>query len=306
MNLAKSGSMVPVSVVITTYNDLKFLNEAIASVQSQTLGPDEIIVVDDGSTCDPTDVVSKWSNASLVRQSNRGLASARNTGWRMAKNKYLVFLDADDRLRPNAIEINLAQFARHPECGFVYGSYCLIDEKGQLTATVPLRPVSADPYPAFLMGNIVGMHATAMYRRKCLEEVGGFNEKLRACEDYDLFLRASRLFPVVCTVKTLADYRRHDANMSNDLPMMLETALEVLNGQRRIARANASWLTAYRQGVSDWKSYYVRLQLSQSWEAVRTRRFSLRHARDLGRIALLAPLTVLRIIGRDAVRLGRD
>src|SRR5690348_130160 len=112
-----------VSVVITTYNHARFLGEAIESVLAQTVPPFEVIVVDDGSTDDPAAVVRRYPQLRLIRQRNQGLAAARNTGWRASGGSYLVFLDADDRLLPNALAANLRRLAEWPECAFAYGAY---------------------------------------------------------------------------------------------------------------------------------------------------------------------------------------
>src|SRR5580765_3123297 len=90
-----------VSVIITTYNQARFLADAVRSALAQTAPVSDVIVVDDGSTDDPARVVVGFPEVQLIRQANRGLASARNTGWHAARGHYVVFLDADDRLLPN-------------------------------------------------------------------------------------------------------------------------------------------------------------------------------------------------------------
>jgi len=104
----------PVSTVITTYNHARFLAEAIESALGQTVVPAEVIVFDDGSTDDPDAVVRRYPGVRLIRQSNHGLAAARNTGWRAACGHYVVFLDADDRLMPEALAVNLQRFDEKP------------------------------------------------------------------------------------------------------------------------------------------------------------------------------------------------
>src|SRR5919106_374521 len=97
-----------VGVVITTYNHAHFLADAIESVLRQTCPAAEIIVVDDGSTDDPISVVAGYPHVNLVRQGNQGLAAARNSGLRETKTDKVIFLDADDRLLPNAVSAGLA------------------------------------------------------------------------------------------------------------------------------------------------------------------------------------------------------
>ena len=110
-----------VSIVIPCYAQAHFLSEAIESVLAQTHPKTEIIVVDDGSPDNAAEVVARYPGVLCVRQENRGLAEARNTGFRASNGEYVVFLDADDRLTPNAIESHLSCFAKHSEAGFVVG-----------------------------------------------------------------------------------------------------------------------------------------------------------------------------------------
>jgi glycosyltransferase involved in cell wall biosynthesis len=89
--------------------------------------------VDDGSNDNPGEVVARFPGVRLIRQENRGLAAARNRGLRALGTYYAVFLDADDRLAPRAIEAGLACFARAPDSGFVYGGHRFIDRAGNKT-----------------------------------------------------------------------------------------------------------------------------------------------------------------------------
>src|SRR5919112_3168501 len=119
-----------VSVIIPSYNHAHYLGEAIESVLSQSYRNFEIIVVDDGSTDNTSEVASHYEEVRLVRQENRGLAGARNSGLAEAEGEYLVFLDADDRLLPRALEVNLTELAAHPQCALVAGYQWLIEADG--------------------------------------------------------------------------------------------------------------------------------------------------------------------------------
>lgn len=254
--MTTGGTPAPVTVVIPTYNHARFLGEAIDSVLAQTTTPAEIIVVDDGSTDRPDDVVAKYPSVRLIRHENRGLAAARNTGWRAGSQPFVTFLDADDWLRPNGLEVGLAQLDRNPSAAFNYAAYANVYWPSGRVSPVPFRPVPADAFAAFLRVNPIGMHGTVLYRRACLEAVGGFAEELAASEDYELYLRLAMRYPVCCCADELADYRQHDSNMSGDQAFMLRAVLRVARRYRNEARSRGLF-DDYRTSVRDWKSWYV-------------------------------------------------
>src|ERR671914_179204 len=96
-----------VSVVIPCYNQAHFLGEAIESVLAQNYPHFEVVVIDDGSTDNTSEVASRYPGVRCIRQENQGLAGARNTGIRHSSGSYLVFLDSDDRLLPDALDTDL-------------------------------------------------------------------------------------------------------------------------------------------------------------------------------------------------------
>jgi glycosyltransferase involved in cell wall biosynthesis len=233
-----------------------------------------VIVVDDGSTDDPAPIVGRYPQVRLIRQPNQGLAAARNTGWRAARGRYVVFLDDDDRLLPDAVASNLQRFAERPECAFVYGGYRYIDASGRHLDSPTLRFVGEDAYESFLKGNCVRMHAAVMYRRDRLEEVGGFDTGLRACEDYELYLRLARRYCVAAGSECIAEYRRHDSNMTHNIPLMIDKYLDVMRRQRQHFRKNSHLHAALKIGIREVKWWYARAQFSQA--LVATKGFRLR------------------------------
>jgi hypothetical protein len=183
------------------------------------------------------------------------LSAARNTGLRAAACDKIIFLDADDRLCQGAIEAGLECFVRHPEAGFVYGGFQLIDANGTVTGDPVCRDIGPDPHIAFLRGNQVGMHGTAMYDRRRLLDAGGFDVTLRRCEDYDIYLRMSRNHPVANHRRIVAEYRRHGTNMSANSLEMLRSVQRVLARYRPPGRSGSSGV-AWRQGQAYWRRYY--------------------------------------------------
>jgi glycosyltransferase involved in cell wall biosynthesis len=297
-----------VTIVITTYNHAQFLDDAIESVKAQTVSVDEIIVVDDGSQDDPAAVVRRHPEVRLIAQPNQGLSAARNTGLHAAHSEFIAFLDADDRLQPRMVETNLRQFKANPDCAFVYGTWAYVDEAGQLMREIPLRALGSDAYAALLRGNLIGMHGTVLYRRALLLEEGGFDASLRASEDYDIYLRLARRYPVAAADAVLAEYRRHGENMSKNFAMMLEATLDVHDRHRAAAATRREWQDAFSKGRADWKRYYVSKQVVQLMYP-RSRTEIAAEVRETLRMARIAPLTtgreVLRHLMRKLFRLPR-
>ena len=246
----------PVAVVIPTYNHSPFLADAIASVERQTVPAAEIIVVDDGSSDHPDDIVAQFPGVRFIRQDNEGLAAARNTGLAAACSNKVVFLDADDLLAPDAIASGLACFRRHPDAGFVYGAHRFVNTKGIPISEVKFEEVGPDPFASFLKSNCICMHATVLYDRERIVACGGFNKTLRRCEDYDLYLRLSLRHPVACHPTLVADYRWHGANMSADFMGMLKWALRVQGAFAELARKDPARAQAFNEGRAIWRACY--------------------------------------------------
>jgi len=249
-----------VSVVIVCYNQVQYLTDAIESALGQTYHNLEIVVVDDGSTDNTRETARRFSQVRYVHQENQGLSAARNAGLRETGGPYVVFLDADDRLLPHALESGIQCFRKHPNSGFVFGGFRNVFSDGSSAPPDNCPPITKDYYWHFLQGNFVGMHATVMYPREVLGSVGGFNTQLRACEDYELYLRIARCWPVIQHGTLIAEYRQHNANMSRDHVFMLRSVLRVLEMERRHIQDHRHKL-ALHSGISVWKNYYGNLAI---------------------------------------------
>ena len=251
-----SANTCEVAVVIPTYNHAHFLEAAIESALGQEPKPREVVVIDDGSSDHPEEVAKRFPEVQMVRQANAGLPAARNRGLSETSAPNLVFLDADDRLIQGALTAGLKSLAEDESAAFTYGKYEIVVERSGESSQAVNTPVPKQAFAHFLRENCIGMHATVMYRRSAIENAGGFRAKLRACEDYDLYLRLARDWPILCHDAYCAQYWQHDANMSRDPAFMLKSALAVLRDYRQDAEARGL-LADYRAGVEAWKRYYV-------------------------------------------------
>jgi glycosyltransferase involved in cell wall biosynthesis len=251
-----SASAALVSVVVPCYNHGRFLPDALESIARQTHPHVEVVVIDDGSTDDTATIARSSAGVQYRHQPNAGLAAARNAGLEASTAAFIVFLDADDRLLPEAIATNVAFLEADPRLAFVSGEHRYVDEEGRVSAEWSGNPVAEGHYASLLRRNYIGMIATVMFRRGVLVAQGGFDTGLEACEDYDLYLRIARVHPVAAHASVVAEYRRHSAAMSNDGRRMLRAAVRAHSAQRRISRATGEWRAAYREGASFWRRYY--------------------------------------------------
>lgn len=226
-----------------------FLGDAIESALAQTYPHVEIIVVDDGSPDNASKVAARYPHARYLRQENQGSSAARNTGIRESKGDYLVFLDADDKLLPHALETNLRYLSSHHECVLASGHYLMIAADGSPLSTPPQPHIKREHYVRLLYSNFIGCPAIAMYRREAFETVGDFNIALKAAEDYEMYLRVARRFPLYSHTEVVAEHRRHNANTSDDLARMQEYSVGALRAEWDYVKGDRRLLRAYKSGL---------------------------------------------------------
>ena len=244
-------------MIIPCYNQAGFLADAIESVLAQTHAAREVIVVDDGSTDATSVVAGRYPGVRCLRQPKQGVSAARNAGLRAATGIYVIFLDADDRLLPNALADGAEYLRAHPACGFVYGHVRLIEADG---SPVPAPEAASDgngasAYPAndsyidLLRGNFIWTPGAVMYRRDVFRSTLAFNGTYTPCDDYELNCRIARQFAIACHEQVVLEYRQHSAKMSADRIEMLRGAITVWRLQRRTVRGSAAHEAAVLEGI---------------------------------------------------------
>ena len=263
-----------VSVVIPCYNQAHFLSEAIESVLCQTYKDFEVIVVDDGSEDDTQEVASKYSakdpRVRLIRQENRGLAGARNRGLSESRGEYVVFLDSDDRLLEEALEVGVRELEAHPKCAFVSGQFRAIAADGSHFWRPYDPPVERDGY-SMLLQYCFGMPAVVMYRRWVFAEVGGFDDSVDAAADWDLYLRVARRFPIYHHGQVIAEYRQHGTSMNEDPALMLGSTVAVLRSQRLHLEDGSRRKEAFDIGLRSMQADYGVPLAEEIRDAIRQR-----------------------------------
>ena len=202
--------MITTSVVITNYNNERYLGRAIRSCLKQSLPRTdyEIIVVDDCSTDNSRDVINSFGSQVVpcFLEKNVGVAEASNEGIRRAVGKYIIRVDADDYINENSLLFLEEVLNWNPEIGFVYTDHLRVDKDEKVIERVNLNTLDL----LFRHG------AGIMFRKTYLESIGLYNPALKNAEDFDLLKRYITNFNGYHLRIPLYRYRRHDTNMTND------------------------------------------------------------------------------------------
>ena len=246
-----------VSVIIPCFNQGRFLPDAIKSVLAQTYRDLEVLVMDDGSTDDTGEVASTYPVVRLLQQRNQGVATARNAALRESTGGYLVFLDADDRLLPYALDVGIDALAARPSCAFAAGHCRFIGPDGTVLPTPPQRMVQSDHYRQLLRRNYIWNPGSVMYRRTVFETTVGFRTCVGPTADYDLYLRISKDRPVYCHSTIVAEYRRHEAAMTCNASAMLKAERAVLQSQWGHIKKDRLSRDAYKVAIRQSQTHYA-------------------------------------------------
>lgn len=283
-----------ISVIITCYNHGKFLGEAIKSVEAQTFKNFELLIIDDGSTDNTALVAGEFTWAHYIYQPNAGLSAARNTGLKHAAGDYILFLDADDRLLPDALRHSIEAMRVHPDAGFVFGGHHFINKEGVIYGGLQTSDFNraAKPYENLLISNFIAMHGAVLFRRQVLQEIGGYDTALPSCEDYDVYLKIATRFKVCYHHHIIAEYRKHGENMTTNHGRMLKYALFVLKRHKDESLKVASRIQYYHQGITFWQHYYGVPLLKMAKNNLRSLNFKKGFV-QLMQVGKLAPNVVL-------------
>lgn len=185
-----------ISVIIPTYNRATRLLRALRSVLAQTCAPDEILVIDDGSTDETARLILDVPGVRYLPQSRRGVSAARNHGIRAARGKWLAFLDSDDQWLPEKLERQRKALAQSPDALICHTNEIWI-RRGRRVNPRRKHAKSGGRIFARCLPLCVISPSSAMLHRSLFGEVGLFDETLPACEDYDLWLRICARYPVL-------------------------------------------------------------------------------------------------------------
>lgn len=224
---ATPGRKPLVSVIMPAYNTARYIREAIDSVLDQDYGNKELIVIDDGSTDGTLDILRSYGDRlQLITQQNQGSAVARNAGLAAARGDYIAFLDSDDAWLPGKLSLQVRYLQDHPDIGMIYARWQVWkpDATGRfapatsvaetlMTDGMPAVPGIVDEQSGWLYNRLLFtslLHTiTVLARRELVETVGRFDADLKRGQDYDYWLRTSRVTEIRQLDQVLALYRVH-------------------------------------------------------------------------------------------------
>ncbi|RYG98899.1 MAG: glycosyltransferase [Alphaproteobacteria bacterium] len=228
-----TGSFMDFTIVTASYNYGHYIAECLESVALQEGVTLEHLIMDAGSTDDTTDVVSRFPHATLFQEPDKGMSDGINKGFRKAKGKWVMWLNADDRLKPGALKA-VKDFAEaHPVGDVIYGSWDFIDGNGRFMRRMTLFPF--DRNMLLYYGCYIGSTACFYRRESTIAEGMVLDEDFHYCMDGEYYARLSTSGKKFLYLpKLLADFRLHDASISQR-SLGRDDIASVLRHQKQIA-----------------------------------------------------------------------
>lgn len=202
-----------VSIVIPAYNAGPYLAEAIDSVLQQSYPNIEMIVLDDGSTDNTSEIIAGYSKDAFFRERhpNMGQAATLNKGWNLARGEIFSYLSADDALLPEAVAEATVALSGHDDAIMAYGDYELMDDQSRLIRRIDAPDFS---YRQMLCNIVVQPGPGVFFRKSGFERIGGWKTCLRQIPDYEYWLRLGLLGPFLHVRTCLARFRVHQGSQS--------------------------------------------------------------------------------------------
>ena len=203
-----------ISVVIPTYNRYELLERALISVYAQTHLPTEIIIIDDGSTDNTSQIIQDFPDSKYIYQNNSGVSSARNLGIKNSTCEWITFLDSDDEWHVDKLREQVEFHKNNPNIFMSYTDEKWIRDGVEVKVPKKYKKFGGDIFNECLSHCIIAPSAT-MVHKNLLIKVGLFDESLEVCEDYDLWLRVALENKIGLIEKSLIiKYAGHDNQLS--------------------------------------------------------------------------------------------
>jgi len=306
---------IRIAAIMPIYNGRLWVEQALRSVLAQTVPPDEIILIDDGSTDDSMDLVRAFASANeadirIITQVNAGQSAARNFGISLCTSEWIALIDQDDIWYPNHLAVLIDGIRRHSglRLGWVYSDFDDIDIDGRLVNRDFIGHTKVDNPKRDLMkvlaqGFIIQPSAT-LIRREAILEVGGFDERLSGYEDDDLFLRIFRAdYDNTFIPEPTSQWRIHASSAGGT--QRSEESLRIYSQKLIETFPNDKWRGHYYRSdviaprfISVWLHMYIRASRFKDRAKMRLyareARALVRYLRPRARVTMAAALFLLR------------
>lgn len=215
-----------VTIYITNHNYGKYIDKAIRSVLSQSLKEFELIIIDDGSNDNSLKIIGKYKKnkkITIINQKNKGLTVSNNIALRLSRGKYIIRLDADDWLDPNALQIMSDYLEKNPKIGLVFPDYFEVDQKNNI-----LNLVRRHDFKKVKLLDRPAHGACTMIRKECLNKIGGYNERFDRQDGFYLWIKFIQRYSVMNINLPLFFYRQHNQSLTKNEEKILKTRSDII------------------------------------------------------------------------------
>ena len=270
-----------VSVILTACNVAPFIEQAAESALRQTHTQLELIIVDDGSTDGSAEKADALTDprVRVIHQRNAGSSAARNAGIEAARGRYLAFLDGDDYWLPEKVARQVALLESHPEVDLSFSLSITVHAFGNVIGVQSGHAGGPVSFRELLIDNPIRSGSSVVVRTEAMKEAGGFDPALRACTDYDGWLRVARLRSgnTWCIPEPLDYYRRRTSQTTSDWRRLRDSHRQLLD---KLELAGADWSHVCRLSDCHMHRYfaYIAYEGGQYGQAARLMLESLRLA----------------------------
>lgn len=282
--LYKRSKML-ISIIIPTYNRGQWISKTINSVLNQTYRKFEIIVIDDGSTDNTSNILNEFvksnSNIRYFKKINGGCSSARNLGLKYAKGELIAFLDSDDQYLPNALEVLQQALAKDRKANFAYSPSIEVNENGTESINFPAAAAKPEYFAVEHFKTFNARPGSVLYKREIFKKVHGFNENFKYNEDSDFLQRVAICFNATyCPSPTVKVYSHHGNKSKNRTEIYKVALISISDIEKEFPQFINSIINIHSARVLELKEKLVELliiekkydQASEIYNNLKTRK----------------------------------
>lgn len=259
-----------VSVIIPIYNGQKYIKETVQSVLNQTYTELEILCIIDGTKDQSFAMIEELGDQriNIFEHENKGATYTRNRGLSLASGEYIIFLDQDDVIKPEFIQLAIQEMLRTGSTGVAVNGH-VIDSQGGIIRRMYRVNKPKLTLDSLLKGNQMYTASQVLLKRKLVSDIGGFDIQADQADDWDMWIQQARRGKLVFLDRDLLCYRLHDANQHWDHDKMLRSELHIverkLSGERNPQMIKSYSYLRYSERTADWSTWRKALKLNSTF-----------------------------------------